>query len=57
MIRPGQSLWTIAQGLVARQASIAEVAFKVGRLWQLNANRIGTGNPDSIFPGLELRLK
>jgi hypothetical protein len=57
VIRPGQSLWTIAQGLVARQASIAEVAFKVGRLWQLNANRIGTGNPDLIFPGLELRLK
>ena len=57
VIEPGQSLWTIAQGLVARQASIAEVAFKVGRLWQLNANRIGTGNPDLIFPGLELRLK
>jgi hypothetical protein len=57
VIEPGQSLWTIAQGLVARQASIAEVAFKVGRLWQLNANRIGSGNPDLIFPGLELRLK
>ena len=57
VIRPGQSLWTIAQGLVARPASIAEVALQVGRLWQLNANRIGTGNPDLIFPGLELRLK
>jgi hypothetical protein len=57
VIRHGQSLWTIAQGLVARPASIAEVALEVGRLWQLNANRIGTGNPDLIFPGLELRLK
>jgi hypothetical protein len=57
VIEPGQSLWTIAQGLVGRPASIAEVAFKVGRLWQLNANRIGTGNPNLIFPGLELRLK
>jgi len=57
VIAPGQSLWTIAQGLVARPASIAEVAFKVGRLWRLNADRIGTGNPDLIFPGQQLRLR
>ena len=34
-----------------------EIAFEVGRLWRLNAMRIGTGNPDLIFPGQELRLK
>src|SRR3954451_19897726 len=57
VVKPGQSLWVIAQGLVARRAGIAEIAFEVGRLWRLNAVRIGTGNPDLIFPGQELRLK
>jgi LysM repeat protein len=57
VIKPGQSLWLIAQDLVAKQASIAQVALKVDRLWQLNAAQIGTGNPDLIFPGQKLRLK
>jgi hypothetical protein len=57
VVRTGQSLWAIAQTLVARRASIGEIAFEVGRLWRLNATRIGTGNPDLIFPGQELRLK
>ena len=53
----GQSLWVIAQGLVDDPYSIAEVAFKVDRLWQINAARIGTGDRNLIFPGQELRLK
>jgi hypothetical protein len=57
VVEPGQSLWAIAEGLFGGSASIAQVAFKVDRLWQLNADRIGTGNPDLIFPGLKLRLK
>ncbi len=57
VVERGQSLWAIAQGLVARPASIAQVAFEVGRLWHLNAARIGTGDPDLIFPGQELRLR
>jgi hypothetical protein len=57
VVEPGQSLWAIAQGLVARRASIAQIAFEVGRLWRLNAARIGTGNPDLIYAGQELRLK
>jgi hypothetical protein len=57
VVEPGQSLWVIAQGLVARRASIARIAFEVGRLWRLNAVRIGTGNPDLIFAGQELRLR
>jgi LysM repeat protein len=57
VVKPGQSLWAIAQGLVARRASIARIAFEVGRLWRLNAVRIGTGNPDLIFAGQELRLR
>ncbi len=56
VVAQGQSLWTIAQGLVREPGSIAEVAFKVERLWQLNAERIGTGNPNLIYPGQSLRL-
>ena len=54
---PGQSLWVIAQGLVGDPFSIADVAFKVDRLWQLNADRIGPGNRDLIYPGQTLRLQ
>jgi hypothetical protein len=57
VVKPGQSLWVIAQGLVGRPASIGEIAFEVQHLWQLNTGRIGTGNPDLIYPGLKLRLK
>ena len=57
VVEPGQSLWVIAQGVVGRPASIGEIAFEVGRLWRLNAVRIGTGNPDLIFAGQELRLR
>jgi hypothetical protein len=57
VVEPGQSLWVIAKGLIGQPDSIAKVAFEVGRLWQLNAERIGTGDPDLIYPGIELRLK
>jgi hypothetical protein len=57
VVEPGQSLWAIAEGLFGGSASIAQVALRVDRLWQLNADRIGSGNPDLIFPGLRLRLK
>jgi hypothetical protein len=56
VVQPGQSLWMIAEGLL-REPSVAQVAFEVGRLWQLNAERIGTGDPDLIYAGLRLRLK
>jgi nucleoid-associated protein YgaU len=57
VVEPGQSLWVIAQNVVSKTASIGQIAFEVGRLWQLNAPRIGTGDPDLIFPGQTLRLK
>jgi nucleoid-associated protein YgaU len=57
VVQPGQSLWVIAQSVVGKAASIGQIAFEVGRLWQLNAPRIGTGDPDLIFPGQTLRLK
>jgi nucleoid-associated protein YgaU len=57
VVEPGQSLWVIAQSVVGRPAGIGQIAFEVGRLWQLNGPRIGTGDPDLIFPGQTLRLK
>jgi hypothetical protein len=56
-VRPGQSLWLIAQGLVADPGDVGRVAFKVNSLWRLNAARIGTGDRDLIFPGQQLRLR
>ena len=57
VVQRGQSLWLIARGLVGRPASDANVFAEVQRLWELNAARIGTGNPDLIFAGVKLRLK
>jgi hypothetical protein len=57
VVEPGQSLWMIAKGLISTPDSIARVAFEVERLWHLNAERIGTGSPDLIYPGLTLRLQ
>jgi hypothetical protein len=56
VVEPGQCLWVIAESLLGEQANDAQVAAEVERLWQLNADRIGTGNPDLIYPGQELRL-
>jgi hypothetical protein len=57
IVAPGQSLWAIAQGIVGGSAGIGRLAFEVGRLWRLNAGRIGTGNPDLIYAGVKLRLR
>jgi nucleoid-associated protein YgaU len=57
VVAQGESLWLIARGLVGEPAGIAEVASRVGRLWRLNAARIGSGDPDLIYPGQQLRLK
>lgn len=56
-VRTGDSLWSIAKRLLDSGASTAEVAHEVHRLWQLNADRIGTGNPDLIMAGQTLRLR
>lgn len=57
VVRPGESLWVIAERRLADGASDAEIAKEVNRLWELNdTETIRTGNPDLIFPGQELRL-
>jgi hypothetical protein len=54
--RPGDSLWSIAAGLLREDADGAAVALEVLRLWRLNATRIGTGDPDVLPVGVLLRL-
>jgi hypothetical protein len=53
----GESLWAIASDLLGPEATPAEVAREVHRLWQLNRNRIGTGDPDLLMTGTELLLR
>jgi hypothetical protein len=57
IVRPGESLWTIAEGLLGPDASAASVAAEVARLWELNRERIPSGDPDQIAVGQELRLR
>ena len=55
-VRSGDTLWAIAERLLGPGASIAEVAEAVDRLWKLNGDRIGTGDPDLITAGQKLRI-
>lgn len=56
-VLPGESLWTIATDLLGSDASTAGVAREVHRLWQLNSDRIGTGDPDLLMIGTRLELR
>lgn len=56
IVRPGDTLWSIAAKVAGPTASAAEIAQEVDRLWRLNAERIGSGRPDLIVPGERLRL-
>jgi LysM domain len=56
VVRAGDSLWSIARTLLGERASEAQIARLVDRLWQLNAKRIGTGDPSLIRPGQRLVL-
>jgi hypothetical protein len=57
VVQPGDSLWSIAKRLLGPDASPAQIARKVSRLWDLNDDRIGTGRPDLILVGTKLRLR
>ena len=56
VVEPGESLWTIAEDLLGPGAPAARIAREVQRLWSLNEARIGTGDPDLLMVGTELRL-
>jgi hypothetical protein len=55
-VHPGDSLWAIARHLVGPGADNEAVDRKLVAIWDLNASRIGTGDPNLIFPGTRLRL-
>jgi nucleoid-associated protein YgaU len=56
-VRPGDSLWSIARRLLGQGASPADIAREVSRLWELNRERIATGDPDLLMVGTKLRLR
>lgn len=55
-VQRGDSLWGIARERLGAGASTAAVAAEVVAIWKLNVARIGTGDPDLIFPGTRLEL-
>lgn len=52
----GECLWSIARASVGGNASDAQIASQVHRLWELNKERIGTGNPNLLMVGTKLRV-
>lgn len=56
VVRPGDSLWAIAQQGLGAGTSDAAVARRVVHIWNVNKQRIGTGDPDLIYTGTRLRL-
>jgi LysM domain len=56
-VRPGESLWSIAEDLLASDASTTSIAAEVARLWELNRDRIPSGDPDLIEVGQRLELR
>jgi LysM domain-containing protein len=57
VVRPGDCLWHIAAGLLPGGAGDAQIAQEVQRIWRLNEDRIGTGDPNLIYVGTTLRLR
>jgi len=57
VVRPGDSLWLIVERELGGGPSDAAIAAAVSRLWEQNADSIGTGNPDLIHPGQRLYVE
>lgn len=57
VVKPGESLWAIADAILGGDASAAQIAREVNRLWDLNRERIGTGNPNLLAVGTRLQLR
>jgi nucleoid-associated protein YgaU len=52
----GDSLWSIARARLGPSASNEAVYREVLAIWAINARRIGTGDPNLIFPGQRIVL-
>lgn len=57
IVRTGDCLWHIAEALLSPDAGTPAIAAEVERLWRLNEERIGTGDPSLIYAGTTLRLR
>ena len=57
VVHNGDCLWHIAARLLPVGADSDAVAEEVARLWRLNEERIGTGDPSLIYAGTELWLR
>ena len=57
VVRAGESLWSIARDMLGGTASIAQIAREVNRLWELNKDRIGTGDRNLLMIGTRLELR
>jgi hypothetical protein len=56
VVHAGDSLWAIARRTLGPAASNEAVQRQVVTIWDRNAGRIGTGDPNLIFPGTRLRI-
>jgi Domain of unknown function (DUF4397)/LysM domain len=56
VVKAGDSLWSIARATLPDGASNAVIDRKVVEIWDRNAKRIGTGDPNLIFVGQRLLL-
>jgi len=57
VVRRGESLWSIAREVLGGRPSTVQVAREVNRLWELNKDRIGTGDRNLLVIGTRLRLR
>lgn len=57
VVQSGDCLWHIAAALLPGDASDAQIAAEVARLWSLNEAAIGTDDPNLIYAGTTLRLR
>lgn len=55
-VHSGDSLWAIARARLGAGASNEAVYRELVAIWDANASRIGTGDPNLIFPGTRLHL-
>lgn len=56
VVRPGDCLSYIAAALLPAESDTSAIEAKVAELWRMNEDRIGTDDPNLIYPGTVLRL-
>ncbi len=56
IVAAGECLWSIARASLGDGASEAQVARQVHRIWELNKDKIATGDPNLLMIGTKLTL-